>query len=126
MFLVARNVPGSPEIGSQLREMYSIRDQGPTPADATYHLHRALGTSPYRLCGNGGNRSHGQEACGKERVCRRRPFHPICARIRHKKPYGQNNSPSAVQQLLLRFWVPTTLNVGPRNRILRESYSSDV
>ena len=29
-------------------------------------------------------------------------------------------------QLLLCFRVPTTLNVGPRNRILRESDSSDV
>ena len=64
--------------------MYSIRGQGPTPADATYHLHRALRTSPHRLCGNGGNRSHGQEACGKERACCHRPFHPVCAGICHK------------------------------------------
>ena len=53
-------------------------------------------------------------------------FHPVCAGICHKKPYSENNSPSAVQQLLLRFWVPTMLNVGPRNQILRESDSSDV
>ena len=46
--------------------MYPIRGQGPTPADATYHLHRAPRTSPHQLCRNGGNRSHGQEACGKD------------------------------------------------------------
>ena len=62
----------------------------------------------------------------KEHACCRRPFHPVCAGIHHKEPYGKNDSPSAVQQLLLRFWVPTMLNVGPRNRILRESDSSDV
>ena len=123
---MARNVPGPAEISSQLRKMYSIRGQGPTPADATYHLHIALRTSSHRLCGNGGNRSHGQEACGKERACCRRPFHLVCAGICDKKPYGKNNSLSAVQQLLLCFWVPTTLNVGPRDRILRESDSSDV
>ena len=95
--------------------MYSIRGQGPTPANATYHLHRAPRTSPHRLCGNGGNRSQGQEACGKERACCRRPFHPVCAGICHKEPYGENDSLSTVQQLLLRFWVPTTLDVGPRN-----------
>ena len=54
---------------------------------ATYHLHRAPRTSPHRLCGNGGNRSYGQKACGKERACCRRPFHPVCAGICHKKQH---------------------------------------
>ena len=53
-------------------------------------------------------------------------LYPVCAGICHEKSYGENNSPSAVQQLLLCFRVPTMLNVGPRNRILQESDSSNV
>ena len=49
-------------------------------------------------------------------------LHPICAGIRYQKPYGEDNGPGAVQQLLLRVWFSPTSHVGSGNGILLEGH----
>ena len=101
---MTRYVPSPAESRSQLWKMYSVQGEGPAPTDATYHLHQANGIGPHRLRRNGSHRSNRQEARSAERVGGRRSLHPLCAGICHQKPYGEDNGPGAVQQLLLCVW----------------------
>ena len=55
-----------------------------------------------------------------------RSLYPICTGIHYQEPYGEDNSPSAVQQLFLRIWFSPTPHVRSRNGILREGHCGDV
>ena len=101
---------------------YSVQGEGPAPTDATYHLHRTDGIGPHQLHQNGSHHSNRQEARSAERVGGRGSLHPLCAGICHQKPYGEDNGPGVVQQLLLCVWFSPTSHVGSRNRILWEGH----
>ena len=115
-------VPSPAESRSQLWEMYSVGGERSAPTNATYHLHRADGIGPHRLHWNGNHGSDRQEAHSVERVGGRGSLHPLCAGIHHQKPYGEDNGPGAVQQLLLCVWISPMSHVRSRNRILWEGH----
>ena len=60
--------------------------------------------------------------CSVERVGGCRALHPICAGICYQKPYGEDNGPGAVQQLLLCVWFSPMPYVRSGNGILWEGH----
>ena len=96
--------------------------KGQLPPMQPIYLHRADGIGPHRLRRNGSHRSNRQEARSAEHIGGRRPLYPLCAGIRYEEPYGEDNGPGAVQQLLLCVWFSPMPHVGSGKGILWEGH----
>ena len=65
-------------------------------------------------------------ATNKKPVVRNVLMVMVCAGFHDQKPYGEDNSQSAVQQLFLSIQFPSMPYVGSGNRILWKSHCGDV